>query len=75
MIGKDLLHNGKSRLSSNLSVAEVLDQWPQVIPVFFHHKLGCVGCAMAYFDTLEDVAKIYDLKLDHFMEDLRKATK
>jgi hybrid cluster-associated redox disulfide protein len=74
MTGNDLFNHQKSPISPQLTVAELLEHCPQVIPVFIHRQLGCVGCAMAPFDTLEDVANIYDLDIDRFMKDLKNAS-
>ena len=57
----------------DLIVADVLQEWPQVIPVFLGHNLGCIGCAMAGFDTLQDIARIYQLPADQLLEELEKA--
>lgn len=57
----------KSFPSTNMVVEEVLKQWPETVPVFHYFKTACVGCSMAPFDTLEDVARIYDLELSAFM--------
>jgi hybrid cluster-associated redox disulfide protein len=57
-------------LEVNLTVAEVLAQWPQTIPVFIHHRMACVGCAMAPFESLAEVATIYRLDLDGFLREL-----
>lgn len=59
-------------LLAELTVAEVLDRWPQAIPVFLRHRLACVGCAMAPFDTLADVAAIYGLQLSRFLDELQQ---
>jgi hybrid cluster-associated redox disulfide protein len=63
----------KPLLSADMTVAEILQSWPDTIPVFLQNRLGCVGCAMAPFDTVSDVVKIYDLSLDGFLGDLREA--
>src|SRR5690606_41085923 len=47
------------------------DLWPETVAVFQAYKTACVGCAMASFDTIEDVARIYRLDLDDFMQALR----
>jgi hybrid cluster-associated redox disulfide protein len=57
----------------NLSVAEVLRQWPETIPVFIKYHLGCVGCSMADFDTLVDAVQIYKLPRQEFLNDLETA--
>ena len=53
------------------TVAEVLERWPQTIPVFLRHKMACVGCAMAPFETLAEVAVIYRLDVSRFLEELQ----
>lgn len=58
------------QLAPDLRVAEVLSRWPQTMPVFFRHRMLCVGCAMAPFETLADVAAIYGLDLDQFFSEL-----
>lgn len=52
-------------------VAVLLTNWPAVFPVFIKHQLHCMGCKMARFDTLEDVAKNYQLDLDDFLDEIR----
>lgn len=57
----------------NLNVADVIDQWPQTIPVFVKYRLGCVGCFMAPFDTLADVASSYKLAPARFFREIHQA--
>ncbi len=54
-------------------VAEVIEAHPEVIPVFTRHRMGCVGCTMACYETLGGAAAIYHLPIDHFLEELRQA--
>ena len=56
--------------TSDMAVGDVLERWPQTVPVFQELKMACVGCAMAPFDTLDDVAAIYKIDLSQFMESL-----
>jgi hybrid cluster-associated redox disulfide protein len=63
---------GQSKLEANLIVADVLARWPQTIPIFTHHRMGCVGCAMAPFETLAEVAAIYKLDLNCFLNELEQ---
>jgi hybrid cluster-associated redox disulfide protein len=60
-------------LSLDCTVADLLRDWPETIPVFIGYRLSCVGCEMAPFDTLADVIKIYQLQADLFLKDLEKA--
>ena len=51
--------------TSDMAVGDVLEKWPETVPVFQELKMACVGCAMAPFDTLDDVATIYKVDLSH----------
>lgn len=59
--------------TQEMTVAEVLETWPETVEVFQTLKTACVGCVMAPFDTLADVARIYELELDTIMEALHQA--
>jgi hybrid cluster-associated redox disulfide protein len=57
-------------ISPDLTVQQFLDRWPQAVPFFLRSRLSCVGCPMARFDTLRDVARIYHLRLPALLSDL-----
>lgn len=59
--------------TTKMTVAEVLELWPETVPVFQKYKTACVGCVMAPFDTMTDVAQIYQLELSELMADLHQA--
>ncbi len=56
--------------NSNMTVAEVLEIWPETVTVFQEFKTACVGCVMAPFDTIDDVARIYEMELSVLIEAL-----
>lgn len=60
------------KLEADLIVADVLARWPQTISVFMRHRMACVGCPIAPFETLAEVAAIYDLNLDCFLDELEQ---
>lgn len=53
--------------TTNMTVAEILERWPGTVSVFQELKTACVGCTMAQFDTMVDVAQIYELELSDVM--------
>ena len=63
----------KVNLSENLIVADVLARWPETVPVFLNRRMGCVGCTMAPFEILAEVAKNYRLCCDRFIGELEDA--
>lgn len=60
-------------LEPDLTVAEVLERWPETVSAFQQLKTACVGCTMAPFDTLRDVAHIYKYELEEVMRVMQKA--
>jgi hybrid cluster-associated redox disulfide protein len=61
------------KLNLQTSVAELLQAFPQVIPVFISHRMACVGCSMASFDTLDEASSNYAIPGDQFLRELRQA--
>ncbi|HEX7976926.1 MAG TPA: DUF1858 domain-containing protein [Anaerolineales bacterium] len=61
-------------ISPEATVAEVLDRWPQAVPVFLKYHTSCVGCGLSAFETLAEAARNYRLPLAQLMDDLRRAT-
>lgn len=65
--------NNHHELDLNMNVADLLNQRPEVIPVFLRHQMACVGCSMSSFETLGSAAKIYGLVPETFLDELRQA--
>jgi hybrid cluster-associated redox disulfide protein len=40
-----------------LTVSEIMRRWPETMRLFIDHRLLCVGCPIAPFHTLADVAR------------------
>ncbi|HZW05197.1 MAG TPA: DUF1858 domain-containing protein [Anaerolineaceae bacterium] len=53
-------------------VADVLNNWPETVPVFLKHRMSCVGCSMSSFETLSDAVRIYNIPLDLFLGELHQ---
>jgi hybrid cluster-associated redox disulfide protein len=54
-------------------VNDVLKSWPQTIPVFLKHCMGCVGCSMSAFERLGDALVYYAVPSATFIEELHLA--
>lgn len=55
-------------ITSDMTVEYVLEKWPETATVFNHDlKTACVGCPMAPFDTLDDVARIYNFDINEIL--------
>jgi hybrid cluster-associated redox disulfide protein len=63
----------RSTISTDLTIADVLARWPQTVPVFLRYRLACVGCPIAPFEQLADIASNYGLPLDGLLTALQQA--
>ena len=55
----------------HVSVNEVMSRWPETIGVFIQHGMGCVGCPVARFHSVEEACREHDLECSRFLSDLR----
>lgn len=42
-----------------MTIAEAIEQWPQIAPLFLEHRLACYGCDLAGFCTFGDISAYY----------------
>ncbi len=56
------------------SVHETLNDWPETASVFHAFKTACIGCYLARFCSLQDVADTYHAQPEELMEAVYKAT-
>jgi hybrid cluster-associated redox disulfide protein len=63
----------EARPTAEMAISDILEEWPETAAVFQQLQTACVGCAMAPFDTVADVARIYRLDLPQFLNTLCQA--
>jgi len=37
-------------ITKDMSIGDIVDQYPETVSVFISHGLGCIGCAIAQFE-------------------------
>ena len=47
----------KSMLTPDMTVDQVMNRWPASIRVFMDFRLGCVGCPIATFHSVEEASR------------------
>ena len=53
-------------------VNDVMNDWPATIRVFLDFKMGCVGCPIACFHTVDDACGEHHVDRDAFLKALRE---
>jgi len=59
-------------LQTQMTVEEVLTNWPGTYSVFMNRKTKCIGCFLQRFCTLQDVADTYQISLDDLTRELEE---
>lgn len=59
-------------LQPEMTVEDLLRTWPNVYGVFLNGKAECIGCFMQKFCTLREVAGVYEVSPEEFMNELEK---
>ena len=58
------------RITKDMTIEEVVRQFPETIQVFSRYGVGCVGCTAAQYDNIEQGAALHDLDIDQLIRDL-----
>ncbi|WDR05997.1 DUF1858 domain-containing protein [Devosia rhodophyticola] len=59
--------------NADMSVDDVMRQWPNAIPVFIHHHMLCVGCPVGRLHSLYDAALAHGLDVPTLMASISAA--
>jgi hybrid cluster-associated redox disulfide protein len=62
-------------ITKDMGISDVIQKYPDLVPVFISHGLGCIGCAMAQFESIEQGAAAHGMDIDALMKDLNEVAK
>ena len=54
-------------------LADLFEDWSELIPVFLQKRFDCVGCSFKSFCRLSDTAKAYSLDYGEFVGEIETA--
>jgi len=60
-------------ITKDMPIGQIVQKHPETIAVFFQHGLGCVGCAAAHFENLEQGAMAHGIDIDTLVKALNDA--
>jgi hybrid cluster-associated redox disulfide protein len=61
-------------LTSNMTVADVLLKRPLAARILVKHRMHCVGCAIARFETVAEACENYGVVLQDLLHELNDTT-
>ena len=54
-------------ITKEMGIMDVVQQWPQTVQVLMQHGMGCIGCAAAHFENIEQGAVAHGIDVDALM--------
>jgi hybrid cluster-associated redox disulfide protein len=57
--------------TSDMTVDQVMNRWPASIRVFMDFKMGCIGCPIATFHSVDDASREHNVDGAAFLTALR----
>jgi len=60
-------------ITENMNIKEVIEKYPQVVPIFAKYNMGCIGCVAANFEKLSDIAAVHGVDVKVFVKELNEA--
>lgn len=58
------------KVSKEMNILDIVQQYPQSLEVFAKYGLGCIGCAAARFENLEAGAKVHGFDPDEMVAEI-----
>ena len=59
-------------ITKEMSIVDVVQNNPQTVDVFRKYGMGCLGCAAARFENIEQGAAAHGIDTDALIADLNK---
>lgn len=63
------------QITKEMTIMEVVNQFPQTIKVFYSHGLFCIGCSVAYRETVEQGAVTHGIEVGPLITELNESLK
>lgn len=58
------------KVTKDMSIIDIVQQYPQSLEVFAKYGMGCIGCAAARFENLEAGAKVHGFDPDEMVAEI-----
>ncbi len=72
---KTVASKAKNIITKDMILGEVASKHPETVEVFLNHGLHCIGCGVAFMETVEQGALAHGIDVDALVKDLNKAAK
>lgn len=63
----------EDKISEEMTIKEVIDNYPETAMVFMKYNIGCIGCLAASFEKVKDIATVHGIDIKNLIKDLNLA--
>ena len=60
-------------ITKEMGIMEVVQKYPATVDVFMNAGMGCLGCAAAHFENIEQGAMAHGIDVDALIDGLNEA--
>lgn len=64
---------GDRLIVPEMTIADALACRPGAVTVLARRKMACPGCSMAGFETLLEVAEIYQIRVEDLIQEIKES--
>ncbi len=62
-----------AKIEKDMGIMEVVEKCPDAVQILMEYGMGCIGCAAAHFETIEQGALAHGIDVDALMDALNAA--
>ena len=59
-------------ITKDMNIIEVVNEYPDTVPVFMYAGMGCIGCMAARFENIEQGALAHGIDVDALIDALNE---
>jgi len=63
----------KDKITEDMTIQEVINNYPETAMVFMKYNVGCIGCLAASFEKVKDIATVHGIDIKALVKDLNQA--
>lgn len=57
-------------INKDMNLRDLLREYPDSAKIFAMYGIGCIGCALSAYETIEQGILAHGINIDEFMKDL-----
>ncbi len=60
------------KVTKEMNILDIVNEYPQSIEIFQKYGLGCIGCAAARFENLDAGARVHGFNADDMINEINE---